>query len=383
MHPIIQDEISQILLRNDISILSGIRDKVCYSVGNEVRTVKFNHYDHKVIVSAVLSRMLLNNIVEVEDKPYLILQPKDRNYFRILKVSTQNNELLLQTVPYPHHHTNDSEFEIIVIDDEEEGIASQKTSLSKISLPSDSNFIKYNEIAELIRLNEELYKKNKALEKINADLSIFVYTASHDLLVPLSRVEAMMNLLEHETLTPDAISFVQIIQISFLKFKETVKELAESGKAEADTLTSTINIHEILEEVIMSLQNDILSTHTSIIIHIQDHEIQLSKKNLRSLLYNLISNAIKFRSPERSSEINISTSIKDEFLTLTVSDKGIGIGEEQIENIFNLYQRLNQQVDGQGVGLYLVKKIMENSGGKIEMKSEYGKGTTFTLFFKQ
>lgn len=194
-----------------------------------------------------------------------------------------------------------------------------------------------------------------------------------------------MGLLEHEMLTPDAKSYVQIIQISFLKFKETVQELAESGKAEAEMLMQThiIDISEMLEEVILSLQEEILSTHASIVIHMGEKEMQFSKKNLRSLLYNLISNAIKFRSPERSSEINVSTEIKGEFLVLSVSDNGMGIEAEQLESIFNLYQRLDQQVEGQGVGLYLVKKIMDASEGRIETKSEYGKGTTFTLFFKQ
>jgi signal transduction histidine kinase len=95
-----------------------------------------------------------------------------------------------------------------------------------------------------------------------------------------------------------------------------------------------------------------------------------------------LTNAIKYRSPDRAIEINITSVQQDSFILLSFADNGLGIPAEQIEKIFLMFKRVHTHVEGSGIGLYIVKRIIENNGGRIEVESEPGRGTTFNMYFK-
>jgi len=252
----------------------------------------------------------------------------------------------------------------------------------------DGAIITFNDITDLKRVQSELDENNKSLMKTNAELDNFVYTASHDLLSPLSSIEGLITLLLKKTdgADPEGVKLNKLIYSCINKFKAVVKDLGDIAKVENEKHSSkdSIRFPELLEDIRLSMLDKFTATNVTLLTDFRAEEIQFSKKNLRSLLYNLVSNAIKYKSPERDPEIRISTEIKEGFLTLTVSDNGMGIKADELDCIFTLYQRLGEQADveGQGIGLYLVKKIMDASGGSVETKSEYGKGTTFILTFK-
>jgi signal transduction histidine kinase len=107
-----------------------------------------------------------------------------------------------------------------------------------------------------------------------------------------------------------------------------------------------------------------------------------AKKNLRSILYNLITNGIKYRSPERVPEIQVQTFQENGYTVLCVQDNGLGLSPTQQSKLFNMFKRLHTHVEGSGIGLYIIKRIIENSGGKIGVESELGRGTTFKVLFK-
>ncbi|MDF9796309.1 signal transduction histidine kinase [Catalinimonas alkaloidigena] len=385
MDAILHDGINVILSRPDTSILSGIHETIFYQVGSKVQRVKFNHHDNKVIVSHDKHQGVVE-VLTVSAKPYLILCPIGRHFFRILKLSIENNQLIFGQIKHPHDNHVEREIETIIVDNDKKEKGKKKiTFFTQKKSVSGAKSISGDETEALLMMNRELLERNEILERVNSDLSNFVYTSSHDLIAPLSRIEGLIELLGDEILTKDSESYLQLIKISILKFKEAVQELADSEKVESDLITQTnsIDINELLEDVILSLQDEILSSHASIVTHFREKEILFSKKNLRSLVYNLVSNAIKYRSSERNPIITISTHTVPGFLTLIVSDNGMGIKADQLDSIFTLYYRLGQQVDGQGIGLYLVNNIMEAAGGKIEVESEYGIGSKFSLCFKQ
>jgi two-component system CheB/CheR fusion protein len=110
--------------------------------------------------------------------------------------------------------------------------------------------------------------------------------------------------------------------------------------------------------------------------------IYFSKKNLRSILYNLISNALKYNIAEQP-QIIISTKKENGYVLLSVKDNGIGIPESDFDKVFSMYGRLDKNTEGQGIGLYLVRKIVDASGGKVTVASEPGNGSTFTIYFKE
>lgn len=104
---------------------------------------------------------------------------------------------------------------------------------------------------------------------------------------------------------------------------------------------------------------------------------------MRSIVYNLLSNSLKYRSPERTLELSISTESTPEYVILKVEDNGLGMKKNDHAKIFYMFKRLHDHVEGTGIGLYIVKRIVENAGGKIEVESEEGKGTTFQVYFRK
>lgn len=99
-------------------------------------------------------------------------------------------------------------------------------------------------------------------------------------------------------------------------------------------------------------------------------------------MLNLITNAIKFRAADRPPEIRITTEKKDEFIVLTIADNGIGINKEDIDHVFKKYKRASEATEGTGIGLYLIRKIVNASGGKVEVECMPGHGCVFSIYFK-
>jgi signal transduction histidine kinase len=95
-----------------------------------------------------------------------------------------------------------------------------------------------------------------------------------------------------------------------------------------------------------------------------------------------LSNAIKYRSINRPLKIKIKTYKENNFLILSITDNGLGINYNQQSKLFTMFKRLHSHVEGTGIGLYIIKRIVENNQGKIEVQSEEGKGTTFKVYLQ-
>jgi two-component system phosphate regulon sensor histidine kinase PhoR len=99
-------------------------------------------------------------------------------------------------------------------------------------------------------------------------------------------------------------------------------------------------------------------------------------------VYNLVNNAIKYQAPGRRPEISIKTTAADGFMVISITDNGRGIPEKDFKSIFGKYERLVDDVEGTGIGLYLVKEIITNAGGHITVESKEGTGSEFKVFLK-
>jgi two-component system CheB/CheR fusion protein len=245
----------------------------------------------------------------------------------------------------------------------------------------DGAILTFNEITELKRTQLELDKKNESLLRINADLDNFVHTASHDLLGPLGNIEMSINVMnEIKGVDPELGKFIDIINTSVKKFRSLINDISNIARIEGDMITmEMVDLDEIINNIEWSLDNKIKEAGAIITRDLQVGSIRFSKKNLRSILYNLISNSIKFKRGEPLI-INISTRSKDNNVILEVSDNGTGISKEDVSKIFALYSRLRQDVEGHGIGLYLAKKIVDAAGGNILVDSEPGRGSTFIIY---
>lgn len=244
---------------------------------------------------------------------------------------------------------------------------------------------------QIMASNEELAASNQQLSYINADMDNFIYTASHDLRAPISNIEGLINALEKNLSSESKqahliIKLLEMITQSIERFKKTLNDLTQISRVQREEHTdvSEVNISILTHDVLLDLASIIEEADATFEINIQeDTLIRFSAKNARSIVYNLISNAIKYRSPQRKPLIKISCYQIEEFLVLTVEDNGLGMDLSEENKIFAMFKRLHDHVEGTGVGLYIVKKIIENAGGKIEVQSTLHQGSIFRVYFRQ
>lgn len=234
--------------------------------------------------------------------------------------------------------------------------------------------------------NEELMRKNKMLLKINTDLDNFIYTASHDLKAPIANLEGLIFLLSKRIqgrLSDEEQKILNMMKQSIEKLRHTIDDLKEITKAQKglDDKMEEISITSVLEEVKSDIENMIQEADAQFIESLEVTKIRFAKANLRTILYNLISNAVKYRSPDRPLNIVIKTYALDSEIALSISDNGLGLSENQQSKLFMMFKRFHSNTEGTGIGLYIIKRIVENAGGHIEAQSELDKGTTFTIFF--
>ena len=250
---------------------------------------------------------------------------------------------------------------------------------------TDGAIITFNDITELKKIQQDLYETNKNLTRINADLDNFVLAASHDLLGPLGNIEVSINMLKVNNLIPDpeVYEHLNIMDSSVKKFRTLIKELGVIGKIESEmSEMNPVDLHDIIDEIKLSIADKIKSAGAVITTNLEVDQILFSKKNLRSILYNVIINAIKYKSAEHAPVLIISTAKEQDYLHLSIKDNGIGIAKDKIDRIFNIYGRVQTDVEGQGIGLYLAKKIIDAAGGYINVVSEPGKGSIFNIYFR-
>ena len=179
-------------------------------------------------------------------------------------------------------------------------------------------------------------------------------------------------------------SLLKIVDSALTKMYKLIIELTEVRKEEHKYKSEEelLNFEHILEDVRLTLSDNINASNAIIKSEINFSEITFSRRKLRSIIYNLISNAIKFKSTERQPKIVITTNKENKFIVISVKDNGIGIEESKFDAIFSKYYRSENAIEGSGIGLYLVKEIVCNAGGKILVKSQSDKGTEFQVYLK-
>jgi PAS domain S-box-containing protein len=233
---------------------------------------------------------------------------------------------------------------------------------------------------------KELEVKNRELSKTNTDLDNFVYTASHDLKLPISNLEGLVYALKHEACYQEGGEekvLLDMVGNSINRLKGTIEDLTEITKIQKDLNTDIeeASFMEVLEETKEDIANVINSTNAIIRTDLQVRTVRFSHRNLKSIIYNLLTNAIKFHVQDRIPEVCISTFNKNGHIVLKVKDNGMGIASSKKKSIFTMFSRLNASIEGTGIGLYIIKRIIENSGGKIEVESEVGEGSAFSVYF--
>lgn len=242
---------------------------------------------------------------------------------------------------------------------------------------SNGVIITFIEITARIRdLNEQ--------ERMISEHELLLDTISHDIKTPLTSLGLTIELLKKlpEKGMEKFPVLLEKVESGVLKLQDIIKDLTDSRQfaTRYKAVEELIDFEHILEDVRLTLAPQILESGAIIQADIRHSEVLFVRRKLRSIIYNLINNSIKYRASDRSPHIQITVDQEGDFTIIILNDNGRGIAAQDLDTIFNKYERFAQDVEGTGIGLYLVKEIITLAGGKIKVESNFGKGSTFTIW---
>ncbi|MEQ6118286.1 ATP-binding protein [Reichenbachiella sp. MALMAid0571] len=242
-------------------------------------------------------------------------------------------------------------------------------------------------LTQIQEQNQSLLDKNNELKKTNEDLDSFVYAASHDLKSPIVNIDGLFNLLAPEIYSKNETTnyLIDRMQHSITRLKRTITDLSTAAKAQKNIFDDIeeVKFEDVFQEVSIDIETLINSSNAEIKTDFCElSTIKYSRTAIKSVMYNLLSNSIKYKSYDRPPVVHIETGKINGKKVLTVKDNGLGIDlNKDKEKLFAIFKRLHSHVEGTGIGLYAVKRIIENNNGSIEVESTINKGTLFKIFF--
>ncbi len=243
------------------------------------------------------------------------------------------------------------------------------------------------DVSEQKKQEKEKEQLINELTQNNKDLRQFSYITSHNLRAPLSNLIGLLKLVEEIPIeNKELISIIDGFSKSTNFLNETISDLSKVVIIR-DNLSiekENISLADSLKNTISQIGTLMTYSNPKFITDIDENQvIYTNKAYFESILLNLLSNSIKYRSADRELKVSISTIKDEDFTSLIFEDNGIGIDLEKYkEKIFGLYQRFHNYPNSKGLGLYLVKSLIEGMGGAITVESEVDRGTKFILRFK-
>ena len=236
--------------------------------------------------------------------------------------------------------------------------------------------------AELIVKNSHLLEANKELAKHVNELQQFSYTLSHNLRGPVASLLGLTYLFDKNTPHKENREIIEHICTSALRVDEIIKELSQIIEIRNNlyNVREWVSIENEFYNVLEEFQTEIKSSGANIEANFRVEEIYSIKAFVHSILHNLVSNSLKYRSLRRSLHITASTYTLENHLILEISDNGMGIDLQKFgPNLFGMYKRFHDHLKGKGLGLYLVKLQAETLGGNVKVESEAGIGSKFII----
>jgi signal transduction histidine kinase len=288
--------------------------------------------------------------------------------YRNFKLKKKSNEELLK-----------KQSDIIKMNQE---IASQNKRLSAQKLEIQS----INESLEetIVERTLEIQESVKTLTLQNQNLEQFSFIVSHNLRAPVARLKGLASLIHYDLDKEELKKITQMIKSASLDLDVVLSDLTHIIDIKSRPLENReyIDMTDLFNSIIDLMREDIETINAKVEIEVQEaNQILSIKPYIRSVFTNLLSNAIKYRSHNRALVIQIQGHAVDGFHVFKVIDNGLGIDlhDGNKSKIFGLYQRFHNDIEGRGLGLYLVKTQLESLGGDISVESNPQGGTSFTI----
>lgn len=241
-----------------------------------------------------------------------------------------------------------------------------------------------SDITEVKKREENLFNTNKELQKINAELDRFVYSASHDLRAPLKSLLGLINIIKGSTEPGNQAQHerLEMMNKSILKLDHFIQDILHySHNSRAEVSKNEIQFEEMIQEIRNSLKFMEGTKELTLQVEIYQNEKFISdKRRVTVILNNLISNAIKYKDTSKDhSFVSIFIECTHEHAIIKIEDNGIGIADKDQEKIFEMFYRATTLSTGSGLGMYIVKETLEKIGATLHLESELDKGTKFTV----
>lgn len=253
--------------------------------------------------------------------------------------------------------------------------------LNSIRLQKELNEMKEKKAMKLAIANKELKKSEKKLIEINKELESFSYSVSHDLRAPLRAINGYSQILNEDygqNLDQEGIRILETIQSNATKMGTLIDDLlAFSRLGRKEILKTEVDMNKLMESVINEMSKSI--THKAKINAANLHEVNADYRLLHQVMFNLVSNAIKYSSKKENPIVKISSEEKDGEIIFSIDDNGVGFDMQYSDKLFGVFQRLHsyEEFKGTGVGLAIVHRIINKHGGKVWAKGMVNKGATF------
>ena len=243
----------------------------------------------------------------------------------------------------------------------------------------------------LFRHHNELEEKINELNRTNNNLKEFIHVISHDLKEPLRKIVMHSDKIDGSYLKETDAKSMNVMKLAALRLNSLVDDLVQYSSHTAQEERTEVDLAAIISEVIEDLEIIISDKKATIQVE-KLPVIKASRVQMRQLFANLITNAIKYSKADTPPIIKIeqANNLIDEmpnqyskFVKIQIKDNGIGMESSHLLKIFTIFQRLHakNEYSGNGIGLAICKKIMENHSGNITVESTLHEGTTFNLYF--
>jgi len=240
------------------------------------------------------------------------------------------------------------------------------------------------DITDKKRAEEELKQSFELVSEQNKRLLNFSYIVSHNLRSHTSNIELISSLMEGIKSQEEQAEMVHLLQKVSKSLDDTMRNLNEvvNIRTNFNITIERLNLHDYIEKSVAVLDKQIRDKKVEIQNLVPKHIfIDYNVAYLESILYNFISNAIRYSNPKKQPLIVLQ--FDEEKKALSITDNGIGIDlKRNGENLFGMYKTFNNNPDAKGIGLFISKNQIDAMGGRIETKSEIDQGTTFTIYFK-
>lgn len=262
-----------------------------------------------------------------------------------------------------------------------------EVGLTPITVDKDTYIISsIIDISERLQQQRALKNLNVELRRKNQEMEQFIYAVSHDLKAPLVTIAGFANRLKNAEdlqLQDDHRHKLDRILANVRSMESLLQDLLHLSRIIKRDLEKTlVDPNATLQHVLDSLEGDIKKTGALIQVEGILPQLYAQESLLFQCVQNVISNALKYSRPDVSPIITISAASETGHSGICIRDNGIGIAEHHQERIFHVFERLNpESAEGSGVGLSIVKTIMEKHSGKIVLESTVGQGTSFIMLF--